>query len=516
MLCVSLMPETTEQALRDLAEAARAADLAELRLDAMREFDLARLLAHPPCPIIVTYRPRREGGRYDGPEAPRLETLRQAARLGARYLDVEHDALTSLGDVAPAKVIVSYHNHERTPDDLPAIYARLAKTGAAVVKVAAQANHILDTVPILRLLRDATRPTIALSMGPRGVLTRILAPKFGAVLTYGAPTAGREAAPGQVTLAEMRDLYRVGRIGPRTRVYGVIADPVGHSLSPRLHNAAFVEVGLDAVYLPLWVEGDPAAFVRAMREFEFDGYSVTIPHKQTVMKALDEIEPLARRIGALNTIQRRPDGSLFGTNTDWTAGMASIEAVVGPGWLRGKRALLLGAGGVGRAMAFGLRQRAAEVTLADIDAARAETLAREVGASTMDIHQLERGIEDTTERGGAEKTERGGAERNERGGSPDPPRAGWDILLNCTPVGMLPKTDASPAPKEMLRAGLVVYDAVYNPLETRLLAEARAAGCRTVAGIDHFVRQAVEQFELWTSRPAPVDTMRRVVVDALR
>jgi 3-dehydroquinate dehydratase/shikimate dehydrogenase len=507
MLCVSLMPETTDEALRDLAEAARAADLAELRLDAMRQFDLARLLAHPPCPIIVTYRPRREGGLYDGPEAPRLETLRQAARLGARYLDVEHDAITSLGDVAPAKVIVSYHNHQRTPDDLPALYARLAKTGAAVVKVAAQANHILDTVPILRLLRDATRPTIALSMGPRGVLTRILAPKFGALLTYGAPSAGREAAPGQVTLAEMRDLYRVGRIGPRTRVYGVIADPVGHSLSPRLHNAAFAELGLDAVYLPLWVEGDPAAFVRAMREFAFDGYSVTIPHKQTVMEALDEIEPLARRIGALNTIQRRADGSLFGTNTDWTAGMASIEAVVGAGWLGGKRALVLGAGGVGRAMAFGLRQRAADVTLADVDAARAETLAREVGASTMDIHQLGRGMEDTTGRGGSL------AAASLR---PDPPRAHWDILLNCTPIGMLPKTDASPAPKEMLRAGMVVYDAVYNPIETRLLAEARAAGCRTVAGIDHFVRQAVEQFELWTARPAPVDTMRRVVVEALR
>jgi len=508
MLCVSLMPETTEQAFRDLAEAARAADLAELRLDAMREFDLARLLAHPPCPILVTYRPRREGGLYDGPEGPRLETLRQAARLGARYVDVEYDAITAIGDVPPAKIIVSYHNHERTPDDLPDVYARLARTGAAVVKVAALANHILDTVPILRLLRDATRPTIALAMGPRGVLTRILAPKFGALLTYAALGEGRAAAPGQVTASEMRDLYHVSRIGPHTRVYGVIADPVGHSLSPRIHNAAFAELGLDAVYLPLWVEGDPAAFVGAMRAFAFNGYSVTIPHKQTVMKAVDEIEPLARRIGALNTIQRRPDGSLFGTNTDWTAGMASIEAVVGARWLRGKRALLLGAGGVGRAMAFGLRQRGADVTLTDVDASRAETLAREVGAAVMPISHLERGR--------AEKNERGRAEKNERGGSPDPPRATWDILLNCTPVGMLPKTDASPAPAALLRPGMVVYDAVYNPLETRLVKEARAAGCRTVAGIDHFVRQAVEQFELWTGRPAPVETMRRVVVEALR
>jgi len=492
MLCISLMPKTTAEALAGLAEAARTADLAELRLDAMREFDLDRILASPPGPVIVTYRPRREGGLYDGPETARLEVLRRAARLGARYIDVEHDALAALGNVAPAQVIVSHHNFEQTPPDLPAIHARLAATGAAVVKVAVMANHILDTVPVLRLLRDARVPTIALAMGERGVLTRILAPKFGAVLTYAAAGDAAEAGPGQVSVRQMRDLYRVDRIGPKTRVYGVIADPVGHSLSPRIHNAAFAEIGLDAVYLPLWVEGDPAAFVRAMREFEFDGYSVTIPHKQTVMPALDEIEPLARRIGAVNTIRRRPDGGLFGTNTDWTAGLAAIEAVVGAGWLRGKRALVIGAGGVGRAMAFALSERRAQVTLADIDAARAEALAREVGATAIPISEMD------------------------RGGSPDRPGAAGDILLNCTPVGMHPKVDATPVPKKMLRPRMVVYDAVYNPLQTRLLREAREAGCRTVAGIDHFVRQAVEQFELWTGRPAPVETMRRVAVEALR
>jgi len=499
MLCVSLMPETTAEALEGLAEAARAGVWAELRLDAMREFDLARLLASPPCPVIVTYRPRREGGRYDGPEPARLEVLRQAARLGARYIDVEHDALSALGDVPPARVIVSYHNFAETPADLAAIHARLAATGAAVVKVAVMANHILDTVAVLRILRDARAATIALSMGPRGVITRILAPKFGGFLTYAAPGTAPpvcsrgansrgakghdEAGPGQVSLAEMRDLYRTDRIGRATRLYGVIADPVGHSLSPRIHNAAFAETGLDAVYLPLWVEGDPAAFVQAMREFEFDGYSVTIPHKQAVMAAVDEIEPLARRIGAVNTIQRRPDGRLFATNTDWTAGLAAIEAVVGAGWVRGKRALVLGAGGVGRAMAFGLSERGAMVTLTDVDASRAGVLAREVRAATC---SLDRAL-----------------------GRP------YDILLNCTPVGMHPKTDESPAPQEFLRQEMVVYDAVYNPLETRLLREARAAGCRTVPGIEHFVRQAVEQFELWTGRPAPVETMRRVVVEAL-
>ena len=492
MICVSLMPKTMDLALDGLARAAREGVWAELRLDAMDGFDLDRLLARPPCPVIVTYRRRRDGGLYDGPEAPRLEVLRRAACLAIQYVDVEGDALPDAGDVPLTKVLASYHNLKRTPEDLAAIHSRLVATGAAAVKVAVMANHILDTAAVLRVLRAARVPTIALSMGPRGVLTRILAPKFGALVTFAAEEIGREAGPGQVSLGQMVQRYRAHRIGPATRVFGVIADPVGHSLSPAIHNAAFAEVGLDAVYLPLWVEGDPAAFIRAMREFEFDGYSVTIPHKQAVMAALDEIEPLARRIGAVNTIQRRPDGSLFGTNTDWTAGLAAIEAVVGAGWLTGKRALLIGAGGVGRAMAFALRHRGAAITLTDVDAARAESLARDVGAAILPISRIQ------------------------RGGSGEPPRADWDILLNGTPIGMHPKTDASPVPREMLRPGLVVYDAVYNPIETRLLKEAREAGCRTIAGIDHFVRQAVEQFELWTGRPAPVETMRRVVIEALR
>jgi len=483
MLCVSLMPETTESARQAIHRVAGRADLAEVRLDAMRAFDLDVLLAHPPCPVIVTYRPAREGGLYEGPEDKRLQTLRRAVGLGARYIDVEHDALAALGDVPPDRLIASYHNFEETPDDLEAIHRRLAETGAGAVKVAVTAEHILDTAPVLRLLRDARVPTIALSMGERGVLTRILATKFGALLTYAADDAGPEAAPGQITLSRMRDLYRVHRIGPDTEVYGVMGDPVGHSVSPEIHNAAFAEVGCDAVYLPLWVEGDPAAFVRAMQAFDVGGYSVTIPHKQDVMAAADEIEPVAQRIGAVNTLQRRADGSLFATNTDWTAGLSAIEAVVGEGWLRGRRAIGLGCGGVGRAMAFGLTERGARLTLSDLDAGRAEALAGELGAETCSPDDI--------------------------GNVP------CDVLLNCTPVGMHPETDASPVPREVLREGLVVYDAVYNPAETRLLRQARRAGCRTVAGLDHFVRQAVEQFELWTGRPAPVERMRQVVVEAL-
>ncbi len=556
MICVSLMPRSTDEALAALARLAQSPILSaaqspilsaakggeplavELRLDAIQAPDLPRLLARPPCPLILTCRPRREGGLYDGPEQPRLELLRQAARLGADYIDVEHDAFQALGPVAPAKRIVSYHNFKETPADLEAIYTRLARLGADVVKLAVTANHILDTVPVLRLLRAARVPTIALSMGPRGLLTRILAPKFGAFLTYASfdepvchgrscpavPPPGSpppaplkpgdersespghpqsEAGPGQLPLADMLNLYRVHRIGRATRVFGVIADPVAHSLSPRIHNAAFADAGLDAVYLPLWVEGDPAAFVRAMREFAFDGYSVTIPHKQEVMAAMDDLAPLARRIGAVNTVVRRPDGSLFGTNTDISAGIASIEAVVGKGWLRGKRALLLGAGGLGRAMAFALADAGALLTITDIDMKRAESLASEVSAASL-----------------SSRAQRSEVEGSRLGPLPSAVHSALRtphsaLLLNCSPVGMHPDVAASPVPAEMLRKDLVVYDAVYNPAETKLLRDARAAGCRTVSGLDHFVRQAVEQFELWTGQPAPAETMRRVVTSAL-
>ena len=201
MLCVTLMPETTAAALQGLAEAARAGAWAEVRLDAMREFDLDRLLANPPCPVIITYRPRREGGLYDGPEDARLATLRRALELRARFIDIEHDCAQQMTDVPTAKIILSYHNFERTPPDLPAIHARLVRTGAAVVKVAVMANHILDTAPVLRLLRSAARPTIALSMGPRGVITRILAHK--------APkTAGSPACAALLPLFQKRSTRR--------------------------------------------------------------------------------------------------------------------------------------------------------------------------------------------------------------------------------------------------------------------------------------------------------------------
>ena len=377
---------------------------------------------------------------------------------------------------------MSYHNHERTPADLGAIARQLEATDADVVKMATLAPSLLDNLAAVRVLRAARKPTIALTMGEHGHVCRVLGPKYGAFLVFASLGAGREAAPGQVPVREMHELYRFRQTGPATRVYAVVANPVAHSMSPAIHNAAFAERGIDAVYLPLRVD-DVGELIPAYRELPADGYSVTIPHKEAVIGLLDVVQPLARRIGAVNTIVAR-DGRLAGSNTDWSAAVAAIDSGLADGEsLEGRRVLMLGAGGAARAMAFGLVERGARLTLANRTHERAVRLAAAVGCQVVPLADA--------------------------GSVPH------DVLVNGTSLGMHPRVDGTPLDARLLRPGTLVFDTVYNPLETRLLREAAAAGCRTVGGLAMFVNQAVEQFELWTGASAPRDAMRGVVESRL-
>ncbi|MGD1000462.1 MAG: shikimate dehydrogenase [Candidatus Brocadiia bacterium] len=273
-----------------------------------------------------------------------------------------------------------------------------------------------------------------------------------------------------------------------TSIYGVIANPVAHSMSPAIHNAAFEEMGLHAVYVPLKVETDPVAFVKAFRSLDVQGYSVTLPHKEAILPAMDEVDELARKIGALNSVVNR-NGRLLGTNTDVTAAVSALEEAFSdeparrkPGnrsSLSGKRILLIGAGGAARAVAFGLVELGAKVMVANRTRERAARLAQELGCDSCALSEI---------------------------GS-----YGADVLINTTSVGMSPNVKETPAPASVLRKDMVVFDAVYNPPETRLIREAKAAGCRTITGIAWFVNQAAAQFELWTGKPAPREVMERVI-----
>ncbi len=486
MICVSLVAGNREQLLKDLEQAARVADLVEFRLDYMPGARPRELATLGPLPAIFTCRRRADGGRWEGSESDRVALLQEAVDVGAAYVDVEMDAVGALARKLATKTIVSYHNFEETPEDLAAIFAKMAALKPDLVKVVTMAQDIADSVRLFRLLREAALPTIAFAMGERGLVSRVLTRKFGGYLTFAALRRGAESAAGQLTAAELQSLYHYKEITGDTAVYGVIGKPIAHSLSPHIHNAAFRQAGLNAVYLPFLVD-DVVEFVRAFEAVPVSGYSVTIPHKVAVMDVLDEVDPVARDIGAVNTVVRR-EGTLLGSNTDCPAAMSALANALGgrqgtESPLAGKRVVLLGAGGAARAVAYGLTRAGAQVTILNRTVAKAEALAKELAAECGGLDEL------------ADVT--------------------CDVLINTTSVGMHPRVEESIVPAQALRPGMVVFDAVYNPMKTRLLAEAEQARCVTVSGVDWFVEQAALQFETWTEQPAPRELMRRVVVENL-
>lgn len=488
MICIPITARTESGMAAMMAQAAPLADVLELRMDFAPHASLEPLLRNRPCPVIVTCRPAREGGEYAGDETARIALLQKAVDLGAEFVDVELDSAARIRRGPHTRLIVSHHDFTRTPDHLEEMHRHLIQAGADVAKFAVKANDVQDNLRVLRVLRNTKHPTIALCMGELGVASRVLGRKYGNFLTFASLAAGRESAPGQVTVEELRGMYRYNKIGPKTALYGVIANPVAHSMSPAIQNAAFAALGIDAVYLPFKVEGDPAEFVRAFRELDAQGYSVTLPHKQAVIPAMDEVDDSVRQAGAMNTIVNRA-GRLCGSNTDIPAALGAIEEALGGGApgpahpLKDKEALIVGAGGAARAVAYGLAARGAYVMIANRTHERAVALAREVAAQVVHMDRL---------------------------ASVRP-----QILINTTSVGMLPDVQDTPVPASALRKGMIVFDAVYNPPETRLLREAKAAGCVCISGVEWFVRQAALQCQLWTGRPAPHMAMEKVLLERL-
>ena len=488
----------------DQLTAAAHADLVELRLDYLGADGWEQLAARTDKPVIVTYRRRDQGGARrmgDVPEAERLAVLARAlthqSTDRAAYVDVEHGCEDALPAERRAKLIISHHDFTGMPPDLSGLCGKLAIAGADVVKVAVTPDDALDQLTVYRALRacrEIGQEAVIVGMGEFGQATRILGLREGAAWTYAAPTAQTAAAPGQLTVHELNAVYRARSISPATEVYAVIGDPIAHSLSPTLHNAAFAHLGLDAVYVPFRVKNDPAGFVRAMREIPISGFSVTIPHKQAVRAALDAagIDADARSIGAVNTIAaHNKNGRLAGSNSDQAGALAPLVQVLArqEQTLAGARVCVLGAGGAARAVVHGLVRAGADVTIANRTVSKAEALAQELGGRGVDL-----------------------AETMAMAMSGED----FAVLINTTPVGMHPDVEAMPVAPEALRPGMVVFDMVYNPLDTLLLRTARERGCRTLDGLAMFVAQGAAQFKLWTGRDAPVDVMRQACLERLR
>lgn len=482
MICVSIARGRHRHVIaehRHLVE--QGARLVELRLDYIHgPVNIRRLLADRPCPVVITCRRERDGGKYHLNEEERLLLLRTAIAEGADYVDIEEDVAGDIVRYGQTRRIVSLHNFRRTPEDLEDLHGRMCSLDPDIIKLATLANQPHDNVRMLRLVRDSQVPTVGICMGDIGTPSRILAGKYGAPFTFATFSHERELAPGQLSFQQMNEIYRYERVNSETEVYGVVADPIGHSLSPLIHNAAFAHLGMNKVYVPFRVpRGDLPGFMEDAPELNIRGLSVTIPHKEMIIRFMTKVDGAVRGVGAANTVVFE-NGQSIGYNTDYRAAMASLEEAMGtagePATLVQKTALLLGAGGVARAIAAGLRRRKADVVIASRTRQRADLLAQRTGCRAIDWSQRH-GVS-------------------------------VDIVVNCTPVGMHPNVDESPFDRHYLRPSMVVFDTVYNPETTLLVKEARNRSCTVVTGVDMFIRQAALQFELFTGQPAPTDVMR--------
>ncbi len=496
-VCVSVAATTTGAVIEEVERVASSSPIAaavEVRLDAVAGPDpeaIARAARPDGIELLLTC---RAGGTVET-TGDRMELLRRGVQVGAELVDIDavdapafRELLAARGP-ADAKLIVSEHDFERTPDDA-GLQRTLERLGALAhgpddrVKLATRVAGAEDALRLLLAGRafasSSGRPTIAVGMGEAGLATRVLAPIFGQPFTYAAADATRRTAPGQPTVDELATRWRHGELHLETAIYGVIGKPIGHSLSPAIHAASFAALGIDAVYLPFEVDDAPVFLALAARA-GIAGLSVTAPHKLAALAAAREEaggagrEDAAARVGAANTL--RLDGGCWrATNTDAAAARESIEAALG-GAVAGRAVCVLGAGGAARAAATELRRAGAEVTLRNRSATRGREAAEAAGVAFV-------GPLDGLAAGEAE------------------------VIVNATTLGQGEHVGESPVPASALDARSLVFDMVYRPRPTRLLREAAAAGAATLDGLDMLLRQAAGQVRFWTGREGPLPAMR--------
>jgi 3-dehydroquinate dehydratase / shikimate dehydrogenase len=468
-------------ALSQMAAAAPYADAFELRLDLIHAPELAVLLLATPKPIIATCRPAWEGGGFRGSEQERMEILSAASLLGADYVDIELDAgktfhapfLRRQGETG---IILSHHVPLGKKFDSVPVYRRMRAIGADVMKFAFCASDAWENriaFDFLLRARKDRRKAVAIAMGEAGEASRVLYRVFGGWGMYAAAEDGRASAPGQVTARQLKELYRADRLSHRTKIFGVVGYPVSHSRGIFVHNPLFALAGKDAVYCRFPVKN--------LRRFMSEvgplagGFSVTLPQKKGMLALAHTIDPVAKAIGAVNTMVKKRNG-WWGTNTDAAAALDAIEHATP---VAGKRLLVLGAGGAARAIAFEAARRGAAVSIANRTASRARALARELRVRFQPLESL------TSE--------------------------AFDIFANATSVGMAPRSHQTPVAAKLLR-GKVVFDAVYNPPLTRMLKEASQLGATIVPGTEMYVNQGAAQFKLYTGVKADIRAMKRILL----
>jgi 3-dehydroquinate dehydratase/shikimate dehydrogenase len=496
-VCVAIQAGSPAELMERAEAALKDAKFLEFRLDSLpkpaaalpklKEF----LSAHRDVTAIATCRRKAFGGNFAGSLTAELEELLEAAEAGCQIVDLEVESAEEAKPAQLAKLraglraagtalLVSSHDFTRTKG-LEQAAERIEAFEPDFVKVVSTARTLSDNLEVLRLIDDRSFGTqvVGIAMGEEGLVSRVLGPRAGGAFTFAASDDGAETAPGQPTARTLRDLYRVEHLDQATRIFGVAGNPIAHSLSPLMHNTAFRRENVNAVMLPLKTRALDDLLTLA-RELPLGGVAITMPLKQEVLPFLANMDPLTARIGACNTLRTGADGKLYGFNTDVAGVVRPLEKRLR---LKGARILVVGAGGAARAAVFGLVEQGAEVFVVNRTHENAVALARAAKAKALKQEQLA--------------------------------KSQFDVLINTTPCGMAGSKQALPIKENELNAGLV-FDMVYNPLETPLLKLAHARGLAVVSGLEMFVQQGARQFEIWTGKPAPEAEMLRVVELALR
>ncbi|HTW58633.1 MAG TPA: shikimate dehydrogenase [Terriglobales bacterium] len=442
--------------------------------------------SHPGTVVIATCRRVASGGKFRGSIASQLDILGKAAASGCQLVDIE---LQTASKCKPAQIqklrgraglILSFHDFRGTKK-LDETLEKMRAFPADYYKLVSTATTLADNVAMIQFLaREGDRHSlVSMCMGEQGIISRVLGLRAGSAFTFASAGIGQETAPGQISAQELRNVYRIEQVDAATRVYGVVGDPIAHSLSPAIMNAAFRRENVNAVYLALHAK-TLKDLLTCVREVPIHGMSVTMPYKQAILPHLDNTDSHTTKIGACNTVVRAQDGKLYGFNTDASGVVRPLERRLNT--LENARILVLGAGGAARAAVFGLKERGSEVYILNRSQAPAKKLAHQARARMVKRSDLK--------------------------------KLSFDVIINATPVGM-GNTRETPLQEKEINARYV-FDMVYDPVETRLLKIAKERGAQIIPGIEMFVHQAARQFEIWTGKPAPWDEMLRVVLLAMQ
>ena len=494
-LCVAITGVTADELIEKATSVLKETTFLEFRLDylakpaaalpQLKEF----LAANGAATVVATCRCKENGGRFAGSITAALDVLMKAAEAGFQIVDIELESIEKLPKTtmehlrnAGAAVIISHHDFHATKD-LDGIYKRIEPFAPDFIKVVPTAKSLSDNLTLMRFLErmeDHSKSSIVgICMGEPGIISRVLGLRAGSAFTFAAANAGEETAPGQITARTLIETYRIEQVDAATKVYGVAGNPIGSSLSPLMMNTAFRRETVNAVYLALQTSKADDLFKLA-KEIPIQGLSVTMPLKEDIIPLLERTDPLSAKIGAVNTVLRAQDGKFYGFNTDVAGIVGPLERRLS---LKGAKVLVLGAGGAARAAVFGCRDKGAEVWILNRTPETAQKLARQAGAKTI-------------KREAVAKTD-------------------FDVIINATPIGMTGQKAAQLLGPEDLTAR-IVFDLVYNPIETPLLKMAKQKGLTAISGVEMFVQQGARQFEIWTGKPAPEEEMLRVVLHSLK